>query len=605
MTTTPRILVVDDDSASLALVASIVSRIGCEALTASYGEDALRLARSKDPDVVLCDLCMPGIDGVGVVSALKADTATRGIPIVMITGNDNSDERVRAYEAGVDDFLTKPVEEGALQSRVRSLVKAKAHHDHLVEYGHRMEAEVGACARDLAGAMDRLRSSWLDTLHRLSHAVEYRDRATASHTSRVGRYAGVLARACGLPPQRVAEIEAAAPMHDIGKIGIPDALLFKATSLTAEERVIMERHTEIGASILKGAEAPVIRLAEVIALTHHERWDGQGYPGRLCGKAIPLEGRITAVADVFDALCSPRVYRPAGPLDPVRAFEVIVAGRGTRFDPAVVDAAVSHREVLLALAADLPEPLHLVPVVDAAETPRASGPADADIGWLADLGHALKSPLTGAIGLAATLGEGLHGALSDAQRLCLGMVEESNRRTLTLVNDMLALARIQCGRDPVARGAFAPEPSYRAACEAVRPAASAKAVRFGSEAAPLPAVVYGDDLAIRHIWSCLLRYAVRTSPAGSSVGCALRWDERRPGLVLTVSDRNAVDPSASLRDKAPSVEQLIAVRNQRHDETALWLHLAEAGVRRLGGTLAVEMEAAGARVEARIPCSRT
>jgi putative two-component system response regulator len=246
------------------------------------------------------------------------------------------DDRVKALEVGADDFLSKPVDNTELRARVNSSLKVKAYNDHMRNYQKELEAEVAKRTEELRQAFQKIKLASLDTIFRLSQAAEYKDEDTGSHIKRMSHYAAAVARKLGLDDSAVETILYAAPMHDVGKIGIPDKILLKPAKLDPDEWAIMKQHTTIGANILKGSDAEFIKMAEVIALTHHEKWDGTGYPKGLKGKAIPLSGRIAAIADVFDAITSKRPYKEAFPLD--KSLSIIKEGRGNHFDAEVVDA---------------------------------------------------------------------------------------------------------------------------------------------------------------------------------------------------------------------------------------------------------------------------
>jgi putative two-component system response regulator len=341
-----RILVVDDEERNLRLIETILGPLGYELVLARNGEEAIEKARRTNPDVILLDVMMPGMDGYEVVRKLREGEETKLIPIVMVTALSEVQDRVKALEVGADDFLTKPVERTELIARVRQSLKVKAYYDHLKNYQRELEAEVRRKTEELRRALSNLKSASLETIYRLSKAAEYKDEETGAHILRMSHYAALVAKEMGMGDEAVEAILYAAPMHDIGKIGIPDRILLKPGKLDPEEWAIMEQHTIIGATILEGSSSEFIRLAEVIALTHHERWDGTGYPRGLKGEEIPMAGRIAAIADVFDALTSRRPYRREPyPLD--LAFAVIENGRGSHFDPDVVDAFFRARDGIL------------------------------------------------------------------------------------------------------------------------------------------------------------------------------------------------------------------------------------------------------------------
>jgi putative two-component system response regulator len=295
-----------------------------------------------------------------ILRRIREDERLAPIPTIVLTASCNEQTRMEALELGATDFLSKPVNAAELVVRVRNTLLVKAHHDHLKSYAQELEQKVRQRTAELA-------TSRLELIHCLARAAEFRDNETGRHVVRVGRYAEVIARKLGLDEEFVELIAHAAPLHDMGKVGIPDAILLKPGKLTPDEFEIMQKHSRYGkctfepmscdewrtfkshtflGEMIMGVESsPVIALAAKIALTHHERWDGTGYPLGLAAEDIPLAGRITAVADVFDALSSKRPYKAAIPLD--RCFAIVQAASGTQFDPRVVDAFLACREAVV------------------------------------------------------------------------------------------------------------------------------------------------------------------------------------------------------------------------------------------------------------------
>ena len=346
MKTKPRILVVDDEDRNLRLMEAMLLPQGYEVTLAKDGSEALDKVKQVPPDVILLDIMMPGMDGFEVARRLKGKKETSIIPIVMVTALREVEDRVKALDAGADDFLTKPVEKTELRARVNSLLKVKAYNDHMRNYQKELEAEVAKRTEQLQQAFEKIKTASLDTIYRLSRAAEYKDQETGAHILRMSHYAVVVAQQMGLDEKTMESILYAAPMHDVGKIGIPDHILLKPGKLDPDEWQVMKQHTVIGAKILQGSDAEFIKLAEVIALNHHEKWDGSGYPNGFKGSDIPLAGRITAIADVFDALTSKRPYKPAFPLQ--KSLDIIKQGRGSHFDPEVVDAFFAAKGEILA-----------------------------------------------------------------------------------------------------------------------------------------------------------------------------------------------------------------------------------------------------------------
>ena len=341
-----KILVVDDEKENLKLMEEMISYFGHTVIISDNGEDALKKIKEESPDLVLLDIMMPGIDGFEVTKRVKENEETRIIPIVMITGLTDVESRVKAMEAGADDLLSKPVDMIELKARINSLLKVKAYNDSMKNYQKRLEKEVAQKTKELREALEKLEKTSLDTVYLLSKAAEYKDEETGEHIKRISNYSAAIARRLGLKERFIKSILYASPMHDIGKIGIPDKILLKPGKLTPKEWEIMKRHTIIGAKILKGGEG-YLKLARIIALTHHERWDGTGYPKGLKGREIPLSGRIVAVADVFDALISKRPYKE--PFSVEKSFEIIKEEKGFHFDPDIVDAFFDIKDEILAI----------------------------------------------------------------------------------------------------------------------------------------------------------------------------------------------------------------------------------------------------------------
>jgi putative two-component system response regulator len=340
MTYAQRVLVADDSPINRQLLQSLLGRMGLEVQAVEDGQSTLDAVAAQPPDLVLLDVMMPGMDGLQVLRRLKSSPETYHIPVVMVTTIQEMKTRVEALEIGADDFLSKPIVALELKARVRSLLKSKAMHDQMVRHQEGLEAEV-------ARRTIKLRSATLDTILRLSQAGEFRDELTGNHVARMAAYSAAVARAMGLAEATVDAILMAAPLHDVGKIGVPDHILLKPGRLTPEEWVPMKAHTTMGGQILSGAESGFLKLAEIIAMTHHERWDGQGYPRGLARKAIPLVGRIVAIADVFDALTTRRPYKE--PFSVEKSLAIIQEGSGGHFDPAVVEAFFAILDEILVL----------------------------------------------------------------------------------------------------------------------------------------------------------------------------------------------------------------------------------------------------------------
>ena len=343
----PAILIVDDEVRNIELQKAYLKPYNYEILTASNGEEAIKTVAGNNIDLILLDVMMPGKNGFTVTKQLKSHEKTRAIPIVLVTALSDKKDRVKGIEAGCDDFISKPVDSSELLARVRSLLKVKAYNDHMRNYEQELETEVARRTKELNAALVMIEETALETIHRLAAAAECRDQYTGSHILRMSRYAEAIAKKMGLDSGFVKALLCAASMHDIGKIGIPDKILMKPGKLNTEEWAIMQQHTVIGAKILNGSKQDYMKLAEEIALTHHEKWNGSGYPQGLKGEHIPISGRIVAVADVFDALISERPYKAS--LSTRESFTIIKNERGTHFDPAVIDAFIGIKQEILSI----------------------------------------------------------------------------------------------------------------------------------------------------------------------------------------------------------------------------------------------------------------
>lgn len=347
MKDTSTILAVDDQIENIELLEAYLEPEGFELVRAEDGFDALAKISGGRIDLVLMDVMMPGMDGFEATRRIRQDAENRLLPIILITALRGREDRVRGIEAGCDDFISKPVDSVELLARVRSLLKVKAYNDLLETYRRDLEAEVAARTAELTGAFGKIKSASLETIYRLSMASEYKDVDTGVHIKRMSLYSAAIACRMGFDENVVETILYAAPMHDLGKIGIPDRILTKPGKLDSQEWEIMKRHTQIGARILSGSEAEFIRLGATIALSHHEKWDGSGYPEGLSGADIPVSARITAIADVFDALTVKRPYKE--PFTVEKSFAIILEGRGKHFDPDVVDAFFAIQDEILAI----------------------------------------------------------------------------------------------------------------------------------------------------------------------------------------------------------------------------------------------------------------
>jgi putative two-component system response regulator len=331
-----RILIVDDERPNIEMLEYILRTAGYSALVATTDPRlALDLFRQHQPDLILLDLKMPYVDGHELLVRLGAEIPNDAyVPILVLTSDASPDARRRALSAGAQDFLTKPFSPVEVRLRVENLIETRRLHRALARQNAELEERVRERTAQLTRRALELEQARIEILQRLARAAEFRDDATGLHTRRVGRMAAQIVGALGLPAIDVESVERAAPLHDIGKIGIPDTVLLKSGRLSPDEFAVMKTHTVIGGQILSGSDVGLLVVGREIALSHHERWDGTGYPAGLEGTAIPLSGRVVAVADVYDALTHPRPYKPAW--TPEAALTEIEDQAGRQFDPEIV-----------------------------------------------------------------------------------------------------------------------------------------------------------------------------------------------------------------------------------------------------------------------------
>ena len=324
-----RILVVDDEEKNVEMLRRILKRVGLTRVESTTdSRQTAAIYADYRPDLILLDLHMPHMDGLAVLDQLNEIVETSYLPILILSGDLTPEARRDALSRGAKDFVNKPFQQDELILRIRTLLETRLLYLQIQRQNQELEAKVAERTRELVDAQ-------IEIIERLAMAAEFRDDNTGQHTQRVAQMSALLARQLGLPDAQVSLIARAAPLHDVGKIGVPDTILMKIGRLTREEFEIVKQHTVIGARILSGGKFPLLRLAEEIAFSHHERWDGDGYAG-LRGADVPLAGRIVAVADVFDALTQQRPYKPAWPI--TEAIAEIDRQRERQFDPAVVDA---------------------------------------------------------------------------------------------------------------------------------------------------------------------------------------------------------------------------------------------------------------------------
>jgi two-component system, response regulator RpfG len=343
-------MIVDDQSTGRAILEEVVRSIDLNIAVEPFESpiDAVRWATTHPSDLVLVDYQMPEIDGIEFVRRLRLMPEYAHVPMVMVTVHDDRKVRYAALDAGITDFLTKPIDTRECLARCRNLLTLRRQQLALEDKGRLLEGMVQEATAEV-------RQREKETLFRLAKAGEFRDEDTGNHVIRMARYSRLIAETIGMDPQEAETIELAAPLHDIGKIGLPDHILLKADKLTDVESRVMQRHPVIGYEILKDSPSKYLRMGALIALGHHEKFDGSGYPYGLVGDHIPLPARIVAVADVYDALTSRRPYKAAWLSD--EAFKYLQSHRRAHFDPALVDAFIGAREEAIAIQEELKDTL--------------------------------------------------------------------------------------------------------------------------------------------------------------------------------------------------------------------------------------------------------
>ena len=338
-----KILLVDDTPINIQLLIEVFMN-DYELSVATNGQEALDLVYAdKRHDLILLDVMMPEMDGYEVCKRLKADKETADIPIIFLTAKDDEKDEAHGLDIGAVDYIIKPFNIAIVRKRVKTHLELKIARDALKNQNEILEEKVRE-------RTEELEKTQIEILQRLGHAAEYRDEDTGFHVKRMSEYCRFLAKHIGLSDEQCNMLALASPLHDLGKIGIPDGILLKEGKLTESEWVIMRSHAHIGGQLLEGSYSPLIQAAKEIAYTHHEKWDGSGYPKGLKGEEIPLFGRIACICDVFDALISERPYKKPWPVP--KALAEIEAGAGKHFDPDLAKA-------FLAIANDLQETIKL------------------------------------------------------------------------------------------------------------------------------------------------------------------------------------------------------------------------------------------------------
>jgi putative two-component system response regulator len=353
-----KIVIIDDEECNILVARKYLNSDGYKTiLPINDSSQAIARIRAEKPDLVLLDIMMPRVGGLEILQIMQLDPALQRIPVLILTSSTDAATKKSAISLGAVDFLGKPVDPNELLPRVRNTLSHKQFQDRLSQYAEKLEQVVKERTMELVASRQQV-------IHCLARAAEFRDDNTGQHVVRVGRYVGVVARELGFSDNQIELLELAAQLHDIGKIGIPDDILRKPGKLDPEEYDLMQKHcmigkkiispllpeefsvlkshTRVGANLLNVRSSPLLLLAARIAQTHHEKWDGTGYPLGLKGEDIPIEGRMTAVADVFDALSTARPYKAAYPRE--KCFAIMEEGRGKQFDPRVLDAFFNRAE---------------------------------------------------------------------------------------------------------------------------------------------------------------------------------------------------------------------------------------------------------------------
>ncbi len=340
-----KILIVDDEHANILLLEKMLQQEGYTSIhSVEDPRDARTRCEEVKPDIILLDLNMPHLDGFGVMEQVIKDHNSP--PVLVLTAQTDDQIRLRALKSGAMDFLSKPFNYIEVLTRIKNMLTVRMLYKQALEQNEILDRKVMERTKDLE-------TSRLEAIQRLGKAAEYRDNETGMHVVRMSLYSEILARSAGLPDATCKLIQQASPMHDVGKIGIPDRILLKPGKLDHKEWQIMKAHSKIGAEILSQGSSKLMQMAEKIAMTHHEQWCGKGYPNGLGGEEIPIEGRIVMLADVFDALCSERPYKKAWPVED--AVEEIESKSGVLFDPGLVEVFIRNLSQIVKIKEGFPD----------------------------------------------------------------------------------------------------------------------------------------------------------------------------------------------------------------------------------------------------------
>jgi two-component system, response regulator RpfG len=348
ISTMSNVLIIDDQSITRMILQELIGSIDKDVNPTCFADptEALEWAKQNDVDLVITDYKMPQMDGIEFVKWFRRIPGCNDVPVMIVTCIEDQSVRYMALESGATDFITKPIDHTECRARCNNLLTMSLQRKLIKDRALLLEAEIRKTTQELHDREE-------ETLIRLAKAGEYRDEDTGNHILRISRYSRLIAEKLGLSGELCDLIAQAAPMHDIGKIGIPDAILLKPGRLTPDEFKIMQRHTDVGFEILKDSPSKYLQTGAIIALGHHEKYSGQGYPQGLRGDDIPLEARIVAVADVFDALVSNRPYKKSWPAD--QAFDYIRQERGNHFDPDCAEIFIAESSQVIAIHTALSE----------------------------------------------------------------------------------------------------------------------------------------------------------------------------------------------------------------------------------------------------------
>ncbi|MBF0428576.1 MAG: response regulator [Magnetococcales bacterium] len=356
-----KIFVVDDTETNIDILLDTLGET-YDVSVALDGMTALEDIPDRQPDLILLDVMMPEMDGYEVCRRLKRDPATQSIPIIFVTAKQETEDETFGLELGAVDYIIKPFSPAVVTARVRTHLQLAQARRELAAANEVLEEKVRLRTEQLHVKNAELEETRMEIIRRLGRAAEFKDNETGLHVIRMSHYSRLLSLKAGMEEKWSDTLLNAAPMHDVGKIGIPDVILLKPGRLTDEEWQVMRTHPEIGAGIIGHQSSELLEMARVVALTHHEKWDGSGYPNRLAGEQIPIEGRIVAIADVFDALTTKRPYKAAWSVE--QATDLLRNSAGTHFDPHLVPMFIDVLPQILAIREKWKEQEHEENVVD-------------------------------------------------------------------------------------------------------------------------------------------------------------------------------------------------------------------------------------------------